>query len=92
MFNGRVIKKIFILSFCCFVSIKALAGDAMNAEFRTLPECLAAIQKNSGESLKIVTDKPNVVSGFLSNGQPFGCERKESGTKGIYFHGWYYIN
>jgi hypothetical protein len=67
------------------------AADAMNAEFRTMSECLEGIKKNSKQSLQIVTDKPTEVSGFLSNGQGFACQKKESGTKGTYYHGWFMV-
>jgi len=68
-----------------------VAGQAMNAEFRTMSECLAGIRSSSGQSLKVVTDTPSEVSGFLSKGQGFACQRKESGTKGTYYHGWYTV-
>jgi hypothetical protein len=62
-----------------------------SAEFRTLQDCLLGIKANSGSKLKIVTDKPNNVSGFLSNDQGFGCIEKTTGTKGRYFEGWYMV-
>lgn len=67
------------------------AADAMNAESPTMSACLEGIKKNSKQSLQIVTDKPIEVSGFLSNGQGFACQKKESGTKGSYYHGWYMV-
>jgi hypothetical protein len=67
------------------------ATEVMNAEFRTLASCLQGIKKGSGQALKIVTDTPSEVSGFLANGQGFACERTESGTKGTYFRGWYMV-
>ena len=68
------------------------AGDMMKAEFRTMAECLSAIKSNSGQNLEVITDKPQEVSGFLSNGKGFGCSRKESGTKGVYFEGWFMVD
>lgn len=67
------------------------AADAMNAEFPTMSACLEGIKKNSKQSLQVVTDKPTEVSGFLSNGQGFACQKKESGTKGTYYHGWFMV-
>jgi len=67
------------------------ASEVMNAEFRTMNECLERIRKHSKQSLKVVTDTPTEVSGFLSNGQGFACQRKETGTKGTYYHGWYSV-
>ena len=60
-------------------------------ETRTLAECLESIKTDSGRSsLDIITDKPDEVSGFFAGSKkPFGCSRKESGTKGVYFEGFY---
>ena len=54
--------------------------------------CLSGIEKSSGQKLQVVTDKPNDVSGFLSNGKGFGCRKRETGTKGTYFEGWYMVD
>jgi len=88
--------KLLILS--CFalltLSLAGCGGDspsAMNAEFRTLSGCIEGIKKNSGQSLKIITDTPSEVSGFLSNGQGFGCQKKTTGTKGTYYAGWFMV-
>lgn len=72
-----------------FIATNSYAGDVMRAEFRTLDDCLAKIKKSSGQELQIVTDKPNEVSGFLANRKGFACQKKETGTKGTYFEGWY---
>lgn len=64
-------------------------NEVRSAEFRSLNACLEGIKKDSGQSLDIVTDKPENVSGNLSNGETFSCSKKESGTKGIYYEGWY---
>jgi len=66
--------------------------SAMNAEFYTISECLEGIKKSSGsKTLKMITDKPNNVSGFLENGDGFGCKLTSSGTKGTYVKGWYMV-
>lgn len=71
---------------------KGSTDEVMNAEFRTLTACLEGIKRNSGSlSLKIVTDTPSEVSGFLENGKSFACEEVSSGTKGVYFKGWYFV-
>ena len=64
-------------------------SEVMNAEFRSLSACLEGIKSNSGQSLNVITDKPDKVSGKLANGETFACTREESGTKGTYFAGWY---
>jgi hypothetical protein len=66
-------------------------ASVRRGEYRTLQQCLQAIQKNSGERLRVVTDKPANVSGVLSNGQFFGCTRRETGTKGTYFEGYFMV-
>ncbi|WP_337262633.1 MULTISPECIES: hypothetical protein [unclassified Serratia (in: enterobacteria)] len=63
--------------------------SVMKAEFRTLSDCLSSIENNSGHSLTVIRDKPDIVSGKLSNGKTFACELKETGTKGTYYEGWY---
>ena len=62
---------------------------AMSAEFYTMSECLEGIKRSSGFDLEVITDRPNEVSGFLSNGEGFGCKKKSTGTKGIYYEGWF---
>lgn len=86
-----------IKTISAFVAIMALsttsaqADQAMNATFSSMKSCLAGIQRSSGQKLKIVTDKPNEVSGFLENGKGFGCQKKESGTEGVHYAGWYLV-
>lgn len=75
-----------------FIAASSHANEVMSAQFRTMATCLSGIEKNSGQKLKVVTDKPHEVSGFLSNGKGFACQKKESGTKGIYFEGWYMVD
>ncbi|MCG8485886.1 MAG: hypothetical protein MI756_00285 [Chromatiales bacterium] len=81
----------FIVFLTLFIPVSAYSKSVMNAEFRTLKACLSAIEKNGGGPLKIITDKPEEVSGFLSNGEGFACERKVTGSKGTYYHGWFMV-
>jgi hypothetical protein len=60
----------------------------------TMRACLAEIQVSSGSlGFEFMTDKPDIVSGYLSSGEhsgeDFACERKITGTRGTYFSGWY---
>lgn len=66
--------------------------SVMKAEFSTLSGCLSSIETNSGHSLTAIRDKPDIVSGNLSNGKTFACELKTSGTKGAYYEGWYMVD
>ena len=59
----------------------------MRGEFPSMARCLEAIQQKAGQALKPVTDRPDQVSGNLSDGRFFICERKDSGTKGTYYEG-----
>lgn len=62
----------------------------MVAEFNSMQGCLASIPVSANSSIgKIYTDKPEKASGLLSNGEQFSCTRKSTGTKGIYYEGWY---
>lgn len=74
--NCSTALKIAIGAFVITTASQAYAVEAMNAEFRTMSQCLEGIKKSSGLSLKIITDKPTEVSGFLSDGQGFACEKK----------------
>lgn len=63
--------------------------NIQGADFPTMKTCLLSIEKNSGKTLNIITDKPDNVSGNLSNGNFFMCLKKTSGTKGTYYEGSY---
>ncbi|MDM3871814.1 hypothetical protein QSV34_10670 [Porticoccus sp. W117] len=62
---------------------------ANNATFFSLSECMEGIKKSSGQNLKIIRDKPDIVSGKLSNGEHFSCKKVTSGTLGTHWKGWY---
>lgn len=85
----------FIGVFCLsgmLIGSSAWAASVRQAEFRTVNECLAAIEQNTGMSLSIIRNTKEIVTGNLANGQTFACERTESGTKGIYYKGWFMVN
>lgn len=47
---------------------------------------------DAGRDIDIITvDKPSKVSGVLTNGETFACERKTTGSKGTYYLGWYVV-
>ncbi|MFG6080338.1 hypothetical protein ACEUZ9_000888 [Paracoccus litorisediminis] len=61
-------------------------GEWMGAEYRTLPDCLAAIKAATKSDLKIITDKPTVVSGrLIATDKPFSCMQEVTGSKGTFF-------
>ncbi len=84
-------KKIIVAAILLASVSASFADEAMNAEFRTLQKWLDGIKKSSGQELRIITDTPSEVSGFLANRKAFACERTESGTKGVYYKGWYMV-
>jgi len=65
--------------------------STMVGEYSSMSKCLAGMKSSSGENLKIITDKPNKVSGKLSNGEFFSCKFKSTGTKGQYYEGYYTV-
>lgn len=69
---------------------KEYEPSVMTAEFYSLSKCLEGLKKSSGQQLEIITDEPDKVSGLLSNGEGFACEKKTTGTKGTYYEGWYF--
>ncbi|MDX9840568.1 MAG: hypothetical protein RBS95_03875 [Desulfobulbus sp.] len=90
--NNEKIVLYFIIFIIFFSVTNSNATNTMKAEFPSLQSCLFAIEKSSGQKLKIITDKPDEVSGFLANGKGFACQKKVTGTKGTYFEGWYMLD
>lgn len=83
--------KIAVLISTFLVAGNTLADSVMKAEFHSMQECLSAIKANGGEPLKIIQDKPDMVTGRLPNEKMFACEKKETGSKGTYFEGWFMV-
>lgn len=83
--------KISIVLLLTLITTTSYASNSMmSADFGSMNSCLKGIQKSSGQSLRIVTDTPTKVSGLLSNGNGFACEKKNSGSRGTYYTGWYF--
>lgn len=62
------------------------------AKFPSMARCLSSIEKETKLSLRPMTDKPDQVSGFLSDTErQFNCEIKQTGTEGTYVEGWYTV-
>ncbi|WP_434278980.1 hypothetical protein [Acinetobacter sp. CE-15] len=81
-----------ILWFCLMVGLFGCSKNpqVMSAEFTSMDNCLAAIQRNSGRQLDIVTDKLGDISGFLKDTKlGFQCKTEATGTKGVVVNGWY---
>lgn len=65
-----------------------------SADFTTMAECVMftkrAAERASGSSFKYyIVDTPSQVSGELANGKTFTCGLRKSGTRGVYYNGWY---
>lgn len=57
-------------------------------DFSSMDQCLDFIRADTGEALKIVTDKPGDVSGLTVPSKLFfRCELMNTGTKGIFLQG-----
>lgn len=80
-----------------YIGISSLAGSSSsspsfvyNAKFSSMLGCLRGIESDSGLSLNIISDDPENVSGYLgSTKRDFGCQRKVTGSQGVYYKGWY---
>lgn len=72
------------------ISLGGCGDPTMNmvAEYRTMSECVDWVQSAAGMQLNIITDKPDEVSGKFGD-KYFGCNAKQSGTKGNYVEGYY---
>ena len=68
-----------------------IKSKVIAADYRSLQECVESIRKDTGSTLKIITDTPSQISGFLSNNAHFGCVEKVSDEKGTYVDGWYTV-
>ena len=93
-FNGAIfMKKLFLLTFVCLVLVGCgKATQTMSGEFSSMDSCLLSIEKKSGYSLEIITDKLGNVSGFLKGTKlGFGCQAESTGTKGLIVRGWYQV-
>ena len=67
-----------------FLGLSLLVGcgeptHVMNGEFETLSKCLDRIKIISGATLKIFVDEPDMVSGTLTNGESFACQKEPPG-------------
>jgi hypothetical protein len=63
----------------------------MGGEFSSMKSCVDTIQSKAGP-LKILKDTPEEVLGRTAAGKTFACQRKESGTRGTYYSGWYTVS
>ena len=68
-----------------------IKSKVIAADYTSLQECLESIKKETGSTLKVITDTPTQISGFLSNNAHFGCVEKVSEEKGSYVDGWYTV-
>ena len=82
----------FVIIAAAFIAGCGKSDEMMSGKFGSLQACLAAVERNTGQKLKPITDTPTEVSGSLANGKPFACKQKESGTQGTYFEGWYMLS
>jgi len=57
-------------------------------EFGSLDQCISRIETDVGP-LRIVRDKPDVVSGKTRDGNTFSCSKEVTGTRGTYYYGVY---
>ncbi|MDH1239117.1 hypothetical protein N5B99_00200 [Acinetobacter johnsonii] len=81
-----------VLGFGLVLSGCGKAPQVMSAEFSSMDDCLAAIQRNTGEKLDIVSNEFGEVSGFLKGTKlGFGCKTESTGTKGLIVNGWYQV-
>lgn len=85
-------KKFVLFTAICFLVGCGKAPQTMSGEFSSMDSCLASIEKKSGYSLEIITDKLGNVSGFLKGTKlGFGCQSEATGTKGLIVRGWYQV-
>jgi len=69
----------------------SIHSKVIAADYTSLQDCVESIKKDTGSPLKIITETPSQISGFLSNDSHFGCVEKDSDEKGTYVDGWYTV-
>lgn len=69
-----------------------IKSKVIAADYKSLQDCVESIKTETGSPLKIITETPSQISGFLSNNSHFGCVEKVSDEKGTYVDGWYTVN
>ncbi|AXA33177.1 hypothetical protein [Francisella adeliensis] len=71
------------------VNKKEKIKENLYGEFSSMSQCLNSIKSRNGE-LDIMWDKPKSVSGLVKGTKlNFGCDLKETGSRGTYVEGWY---
>lgn len=91
--NIQILILVFTVSIVAGCDSNSPPEDVMGFEAPTLSSCLEHIKKFSKQKIKTTTiDNPDKVRGLLENGKYFSCEKKETGTKGVYFRGVYMKN
>ena len=70
------------------------SGKVASADFTTMAECVRytkrAAERASRSSFEsYIVDTPSQVSGKLANGKTFTCGLRNTGTRGVYYNGWY---
>lgn len=62
--------------------------ERVGRRFQTMAQCLDFIRQDTGDTLRVITDKPGDVSGKTSrDGLFFRCEARATGTEGIILEG-----
>lgn len=62
--------------------------ETYRGEFASMSSCVETLKGQAGP-LKILKDTPEEVLGRTAADEIFACSRKETGTRGTYYSGWY---
>lgn len=77
--------------------VQALSGcggepkEHRGADFETLKTCMISLEAALKNKLRIVIDDSDSVSGIQPDGAHWACVQKSSGTKGVYWEGYYTV-
>jgi RNA polymerase subunit RPABC4/transcription elongation factor Spt4 len=69
----------------------ASTTETMGGEFSSMKDCLSTFEENVGP-LKILKDTPEQILGRTAAGKLFSCKRKDTGSRGTYYSGWYIVD
>lgn len=87
-------KRIIIMAAASILAACGPGTETYGRNFSSLGGCVMSIEASATErglSMKVYQDTQEKVSGPLSNGLAWACEKRESGTQGTYYHGWYML-
>ena len=86
-------KLIYSFTFVLVLSGCGEPQEYRGGDFYSLEHCMLTISNegNNGNKLRVNIDEPDRVIGSLDDGETWGCNLQQSGTRGYYWTGGYFV-